>query len=288
MACVRGLGLTFIVLLMIVGMMKGRWLELEPYSTSSMISDGIDHEMNLRTGVSDYSVPTTTLYGEKRCESIYGFLPCADTMAEGVFLMIMYTYLMMLGEEWTRKGGEVVFELLGVAGVVSTESAAQDQVVFGVSMYAGSTLITLTFIWGLCIILNRDRLRGKEPKQAYENRQDSSTKCLPLRHKLSILNDNGVNIDEMTGEIAVIMLLSLIPFATVELLTLINSPVTILLTLTVSGVSLILNPLIQVRSLAYLKEEYLQIRFLSNVQRLAKDDLCDQHGNPNFKVFERC
>lgn len=75
-----------------------------------------------------------------------------------------------------------------VAGVVSTESAAQDQVVFGVSMYAGSTLITLTFIWGLCIILNRDRLRGKEPKQAYENRQDSSTKCLPLRHRLSILN----------------------------------------------------------------------------------------------------
>ncbi|KAI3826281.1 hypothetical protein L1987_00326 [Smallanthus sonchifolius] len=183
--------------------------------------------------------------------------------------------------------------LVIVGGVLSTESDARNQVAFGVSMYAGSTLITLTFIWGFCIILNRDKLRGKELIQEYEHQQDSSTNCLPLKHKLSILVDNGVNIDKWTGETAVIMLLSLIPFATVELVVLIKSPVKILVTLIVSGVSLVLyfvyqigNPWIQVRSLAHLKEENLRIRFFYHVQRLAEGDLIDEHGNPNLEAFK--
>lgn len=115
MTCLR---LTFIVFMITIGTVKGRWLELEPGSTGSMISDGI-HDVNpentldhLRMGASNYSVSTTMLYGEKRCESIYGFLPCADTMSEGVFLMIMYTYMIMLGEDWIHKGSQTLFLLL--------------------------------------------------------------------------------------------------------------------------------------------------------------------------------
>lgn len=134
---------------------------------------------------------------------------------------------------------------VAVGGVLSTESDARNQVSFGVSMYAGSTLITLTFIWGYCIILNRERLHEKEPIPQHQ--QDSSTHCLPLKHKLSILQvDYGVNVDKWTGETAVIMLLSLIPFVTVELIVLIQSPVTILFALIVSGVSLILYFIYQV------------------------------------------
>ncbi|KAI3683697.1 hypothetical protein L1987_84210 [Smallanthus sonchifolius] len=318
MACFQGLGWTFIVL-MIVGTVKGRWLDLEPYPT--MISDGI-HEINtrdyLRMGASNSSISTTTLYDEKRCESIYGFLPCADTMAEGAFLMILYTGLMMLGEEWIRKGSQALFLLLGdykvigagvfrllmafprivlviVAGIFSTESAAQSQVAFGVSMYAGSTFITLTFLWGFCIMLNRDKLPVKEPIPAYEHKEeDSSTKCLPLKPKLSILVDSGVKIDPVTGDTAKIMLISLIPFVTVELVALIKTPLSILFPFIVSGVSLvsyfayqIWNPWIPDRSLAYLKEENLRIRFLYHIQRLAEDDLIDEHGNPNSEAFLR-
>ncbi|KAK9058702.1 hypothetical protein SSX86_023544 [Deinandra increscens subsp. villosa] len=303
MACFRGLGLTFTVL-MIVGTVRGRWLELEPNPTSSsMISDGI-HDVNLEN--------TWTVYGEKRCESIYGFLPCADTMEEGVFLMFMYTYLMILGEEWIGRGSETLFSLLGnykviggsvfrvlmafpkivlviVAGIYSTESDAEYQVAFGLRMYAGSTLLTLTLIWGIYIYVNRDKLLGKESISV----EDSSTKCLPLIHKLSLLNDNGVSIDKGTRQIAGMMLLSLIPFVTVELAALIKSPVSILFALIVSGVSLVVyfayqiwDPWLQVRSLAYLRKENLQIRLLYHIGRLAKENLIDEHGNPNFKAFE--
>lgn len=93
MARSQGTCLTFIVLMIIGTVNAGRWLELEPYSTASLISDGIDRE--------------------KRCESIYGFLPCADTMPEGVFLMIIYTYLMMSAEKWIGEGSNALFLLLG-------------------------------------------------------------------------------------------------------------------------------------------------------------------------------
>ena len=100
-------------MLMIIGMVKGRWLDLDTFPTS-LISDGV-HNMsnenppNLCLGISNSS----TLYGEKRCQSLYGFLPCGDTMPEGVFLMFMYTYLMMLGEEWIHKGSEALFVWIG-------------------------------------------------------------------------------------------------------------------------------------------------------------------------------
>ncbi|MFS7989781.1 hypothetical protein Hanom_Chr11g01050901 [Helianthus anomalus] len=112
-------------------------------------------------------------------------------------------------------------------------------------MYAGSTLITLTLIWGFQIILKRDMLRGKGSlPEHYEHQQDqhlSSTKsCLSLvKHKLSLLDDMGVNIQKETTTVVVIMLLSLIPFATVELVTLVCSPIMILFALVVSGASLI-------------------------------------------------
>ncbi|KAI3739930.1 hypothetical protein L2E82_30344 [Cichorium intybus] len=180
-----------------------------------------------------------------------------------------------------------------VSGVLATASDAQNQVAFGVGMYAGSTIISLTLIWGFRIILSRDKLRGKELTPESEHQPDSSAKCFPLKQKLSVLNDTGVNIDDQTGSLAVIMLLSLIPFAIMELVDFIKIPYGILFTLVLSSVSLILcfahqvwNPWIQARGLEYLKQEHLRTRFSYHVRRLAKDDLIDEHGNPNHKAFE--
>ena len=100
-------------MLMIISMVKGRWLDLETYSTS-MITVGVhnisnENSLNLRLEISNSS----TLYAEQRCKSLYGFFPCADTMLESVFLMFMYMYLMMLGEEWIHKGSEALFVWIG-------------------------------------------------------------------------------------------------------------------------------------------------------------------------------
>ncbi|PWA84146.1 EF-hand domain pair [Artemisia annua] len=296
-------------MLMIISMVKGRWLDLETYSTS-MISDGVhnifnENPPNLHLEISNSS----TLYAEQRCESLYGFLPCADTMPEGVFLMFMYMYFMMLGEEWIHIGSEALNRWFGdkalgagvfrvlmalpriivvvVSGFFSSASDAQNQVVFGVSMYAGSTVITLTLIWGIRIILSRHKIKKRSSRES-DRQQDSS------KHKLSFLTDTGVNIDKETGDIAVIMLLSLIPFAFVGLLHFINIPAMTLFALIVSGVSLILywvyqvaNPWIRFRSLAYLKQENLRTRLFYHLQELAHNDLLNEQGDFNFPCLER-
>ncbi|KAJ0816248.1 hypothetical protein HanPI659440_Chr00c16g0728141 [Helianthus annuus] len=113
MSCIPCLVFTFIMLMMI-GMVKGRWLEVEPYSTTSMVSDGIDYDTSHDNSSGYLRISSSSeLDGETRCQSIYGFLPCADTMPEGVFLMIMYMYLMMVGEDWMREGNQALFKLLG-------------------------------------------------------------------------------------------------------------------------------------------------------------------------------
>ncbi|XP_071687653.1 sodium/calcium exchanger NCL-like [Rutidosis leptorrhynchoides] len=312
---------TLIVFTIIIGLqVKGRLIELKTYPTTSMISDGIHDDpddTNLHLADDSKLFISATLYGdETRCESMYGFLPCANTMQEGVFLMIMYTYLMMLGEEWIHKGSEALFMLMGdkafgasvfrvlmamprivlviVSAFMGTESAAQNQVAFGFGMYAGSTVITLTFIWGFRIILSRDTLRGKGSTKKDEHQQhDESTKCLSLTQKLSILNDTGVNIDKGTGDVASIMLLSLIPFATVELVGLTNTPGSILFALVLSGLFVLAyfahqigNPLLAARTMAYLRQENLQGRFIDHVQKLAEKKLIDEQGNPDHEAFK--
>ncbi|KAI3510424.1 hypothetical protein L1887_17405 [Cichorium endivia] len=306
-AICHGISLFFITFL-IIDVVNGRWLEVGMFPTST-ISEGVANKFHENTPdlhmmVSNSSESTTTLYAQKRCHSIYGLLPCADKVQEGLALMVIYTCLMTLGEEWIDKGSPALFidRVLGasvfrvvkalpkiviiiVSGVLATTSDAQHKVAFAVSFYAGSTVITLTLIWGLRIILCREKLRGKVSAQKSDDKQHS---C--VGQKLLVLCDTGVNIDKETGKLAVIMLLSLIPFATVELVIIFKSRIIILLALILSGVSLVLyfayqiwGPLIKARSLAYLKQENLLTQFFDLVKGL---DHLDEKGVPKSKAFD--
>ena len=119
MTMLRGL-CCFLTVLMIISNVKGRWLET---------SDGV-HDINdmnqkndsfLRMSVSDLNPTMLDDASEKRCKSIYGFLPCADTVPEGIFLILMYTYALMLGEECLGKGSDALlihFSNRDIAGSV--------------------------------------------------------------------------------------------------------------------------------------------------------------------------
>ncbi|KAK1426157.1 hypothetical protein QVD17_14826 [Tagetes erecta] len=155
-------------------------------------------------------------------------------------------------------------------------------------MYAGTTLITLTLVWGLSIILNQERLPRKPETVPDQHHDESSTKCLPLvNHKLAILKDNGVNVNyKWKREIVAMMLLSLIPFAMVELVALIKSPLIILFALIVSVVLLVSYFAYQDKSLAYLKEDNLRIWFIYHIERLVQGKLVDDHGVPKRDALE--
>nr|XP_043625696.1 sodium/calcium exchanger NCL2-like [Erigeron canadensis] len=307
MASARGLYL-FVLLLMIVVVVECRWLGT---------SDGVDREtdnMNqenvsfLELGVSD---PGSSYTSKLRCESIYGFLPCSDTVLESVFLIIMYSYVLMLGEEWLHKGSAAlllyfqnrrmagsVFRILMalprvfmviVSGALCTESDARNQVAFGIAMYAGSTVITLTGIWGVNVILNKEDLASHSKPTT-----DSSATGLPSKKSsFSFLKDVGVHLDEDTRGMAFVFLLSLIPFAVVIHLQLVFSDrVMVSVSLIVTALSLcsyiayqIIDTDMRARSVAYLKEEQFQEKFLTKLSNLASEYLYKE-GKPNIKAIE--
>ncbi|GJU15235.1 EF-hand domain pair containing protein [Tanacetum coccineum] len=299
-------------MLTIIGMVKGRWLDRETYSTS-MISYGVHNISNENPPDLELRISnSSTSYGGKRCESLYRFLPCADTMPEGVLLMFLYTYLMISGEEWMNTGSKLLYVWIGtdekvgasvfrvlmalpkivvivVPGILSSSSDAQNQVVFGVNMYAGSTVITLTLVWGISIIFSNHK--RSSPDSSIKCLSHSSIKCL------SLLTDTSIKIDKKTGIIAVIMLLSLIPFAFVGLVSFVNTPAMTLTALIVSGVSLLLYFGFQVcfdLSMDWGQEfdklearENLTISFLEYIKKLAEHfDLVDKEGKPDFTCFK--
>lgn len=146
-------------------------------------------------------------------------------------------------------------------------------------MYAGSTVISLTGIWGVNVILNKEKLLGAgQPK--------------PSEQKLSFFRDVGVNINDDTRTMALIMLLSLIPFVVVLHIQVFNDRIMILFALIVSMVSLfsyiayqIANPWIQRRSVIYLKQERFQQMFLMRLQRLTNENLYIK-DEPNMEAIK--
>ncbi|GKA87873.1 sodium/calcium exchanger NCL1-like protein [Tanacetum coccineum] len=290
----------FLVVLMTIGNVKGRWLDN---------SDGV-HDINntnqnndsfLRMSVPDQGPKKLDASGN-RCQPIYGFLPCADTVQEGIFLIVMYTYVLMLGEDWLKKGSKAllihfmnqsiagsVFRVLMAlprivlviaSGALATQSDAQNQVAFGVAMYAGSTVITLTGIWGVNVIINKEKLSDDASNQVSSSR-------------LSFFKDEGVKIRPDTRNMASIMLLSLIPFVFVVHLQVYSDHTAILFSLIISGTSMfsyiayqIASPWIQANSVASVSENLFQEMFLMKLQESENESLFTDDLQPNIEAIQ--
>ncbi|KAM3239284.1 sodium/calcium exchanger NCL2 [Capsicum annuum] len=246
----------------------------------------------------------------EKCEHIYGFFPCADSVAGYIFLIAVYQYLLVVGEKLVSNGSKTLFNILGTgifgatlfqilkafprsilviaSGVFSSKEKAQNQVYTGVSANVGATVLNLTLMWGICVIFG-----AKEEHATSQQPAESS-----LSNRLQVLKNNGVTIDKETNYTAGIMLLSLIPFALVELVNAFNTylrrRIVIYTALVVSGIFLLSyftyqlwDPWIQKRSLEYSKYENLLAAFLQHVQRHAKGKLVDEQGRPDIQVIER-
>ncbi|KAM3306707.1 hypothetical protein P3S67_013577 [Capsicum chacoense] len=246
----------------------------------------------------------------EKCEHIYGFFPCADSVAGYIFLIAVYQYLLVVGEKLVSNGSKMLFNILGTgifgatlfqifkafprsilviaSGVFSSKEKAQNQVYSGVSANVGATVLNLTLMWGICVIFG-----AKEEHATSQQPAESS-----LSNRLQVLKNNGVTIDKETNYTAGIMLLSLIPFALVELVNAFNTylrrRIVIYTALVVSGTFLLSyftyqlwDPWIQKRSLEYSKYENLLDAFLQHVQRHAKGKLVDEQGRPDIQVIER-
>ncbi|KZV14068.1 hypothetical protein F511_44491 [Dorcoceras hygrometricum] len=133
-----------------------------------LISDGVDAHL----------ISSIDLHlDDDKCEQMYGFLPCSTTVWGHLFLILVFEYLLFAAETYVGSGGERVFKILGpgvfgasvfqiigslpealillASGLLSSEEQAEEFVLTGVGLLAGSTILLLTLIWGTCIILSR-------------------------------------------------------------------------------------------------------------------------------------
>ncbi|KAL6992437.1 hypothetical protein U1Q18_010546 [Sarracenia purpurea var. burkii] len=109
------------------------------------------------------------------CEPIYGFLPCATELWGQLFLVVVYEFLLSLGDKYVTAGSDLFFSIIGpgifgaslfhilgtipvivlmlVSGLSGSTESAQEQAAMGMSLLAGSSVMLLTLIWGSCVAL---------------------------------------------------------------------------------------------------------------------------------------
>ncbi|KAI3789556.1 hypothetical protein L2E82_02355 [Cichorium intybus] len=249
----------------------------------------------------------------ERCEQMYGFLPCSETLLGHLFLIVAYEYLLYHGELYVASGGKRIFKILGpgifgasafhvlgflpeslillVSGLWNTKDVAQEYVLTGVGLLAGSTILLLTLLWGTCVIIGSGN---------FSSESDSSSSLTPnpnpYRKLFSFLTDSGVTTDLETSSAAKIMVLSVFPFTILlipELFGLNLSREYILIALPISVMFLlvyfiyqVLEPSIQKRRLSYVKHENLVVDILKHLQEHTAEKLLTVDGSANLPAIK--
>ncbi|XP_022877451.1 sodium/calcium exchanger NCL2-like [Olea europaea var. sylvestris] len=284
---------------------------------SSLVSDGVNDRSEeedssfIRLKSMDYGAEE----GED-CKQMYGFLPCSKSSLGHLFLIIVYEYLLFHGESYVASGGERIFKILGpgvfgasifqvigslpealillASGLLNGKETAQECVITGVGLLAGSTILLLTLVWGTCVILGGHHYSNQSgPNSSYHKEQNHVEKLL------SKSNGYGVVTDLETCHTAWIMLGSVIPLIMIQIPRIFNLPylgerIVILTTLLVSVIFLLcyffyqfFEPWIQKRHLSYIKHEHLVLDVLKHVQNRTMGSLLTDNGSPNVSVIRR-
>ncbi|KAF6177164.1 hypothetical protein GIB67_025501 [Kingdonia uniflora] len=234
------------------------------------------------------------------CQPTYAFLPCTSNIWGQLFLVITYQYLLFLGEGYISAGSDGIFKLLGpgifgasafhllgslpeavlvaVSGIYGSVESAQETVVTGMGILAGSTVVLLTLLWATCVVVGRLNLSAS-----------TTLPGAPQQQNRFSLTGSGVTTDLETSYSARIIIVSLIPFIIAQIPHIFGSSsggrVAMLISVLLSLALLIaycfyqvFQPWIQNR-----RFEYLMLSAIGDVvlQRLLNDD-----GTPNTPVIK--
>ncbi|KAF8391280.1 hypothetical protein HHK36_023582 [Tetracentron sinense] len=288
----------FFVLLVLTGAGQSRVIT-EEYS-SDPVSDGVHyHRQEGHTFL--------RLVSSETCEQTYGFLPCTSTVLGNLFLILVYGYLMFLAATYLSNGSELLLEILGpgiigglflpilgalpdamlilVSGLSGSKEIAQSQVLVGMGLLAGSTVMLLTLLWGSCVVVGKCDI---ENSIAIDLRD---TKGLSL-------NGSGVSTDIWTTYAARIMAVSVIPFIIVQLPQVLHTTsgrrLAVLISLIVSIALLIsyclyqvFQPWIQKRRLAYVKHKHVISGILKHLKKHSLGRLLTEDGEPDTNVIRK-
>ncbi|KAJ4975951.1 hypothetical protein NE237_001057 [Protea cynaroides] len=290
-----------IVFLVTAGFGRSRFVA-KTASSLDLVSDGIDDVRQ-----PSFIALNRIFSSEETCDQTYGFLPCTTTIAGNIFLIIVYGFLMYQSAKLLSNGSELLLEILGpgiigglflpvlgalpdallvlVSGLSGSKETAQSQVLVGIGLLAGSTVMLLTLLWGSCVIVGKCDI------------EDSIARDLKDTKGLS-LTGSGVTTDIWTCYAAWILIISVIPFIVVQLLQLLHSNsgkrLGILIALILSLALLltyclyqVFQPWIQKRKLAYVKHKHVISGILKDLKARSVGRLLTDKGQPDVEVIKR-
>ncbi|XP_042502305.1 sodium/calcium exchanger NCL-like isoform X2 [Macadamia integrifolia] len=288
-----------IVILATAGFGRSRFIA-ETDSSLELVSDGID---NVRKP--SFIALKPMFSSDDTCDQTYGFLPCTSTIVGNLFLIIVYGFLMYQAAKLLSDGSELLLQIMGpgiigglflpilgalpdamlilVSGLSGTTETAQSQVLIGMGLLAGSTVMLLTLLWGSCVIV------GKCDIEDSIARDSEDTKGLSLI-------ESGVTTDIWTCYAARIMALSIIPFLVVQLPQFLHSNserrLAILIALILSLALLVtyclyqvFQPWIQKRRLAYAKHKHVISGILKHLKKHALGRLLTDEGYSRQSIW---
>ncbi|XP_076937378.1 sodium/calcium exchanger NCL2-like [Bidens hawaiensis] len=217
------------------------------------------------------------------CELEYGFLPCTSGVWGRLFLVVVFQYLMSIGQSYISKGSDKFFSLIGPgifgaslfhilanfptlyivleSNLSSDDAGVASSALMGMSILAGSAVMSVTLIWPSVIAFGSYDLE-EQPQFLEEQPQF-----------LARLTTYGVTTDRETSYTARLMLASMIPFLILQLPKIINSTsvtrVLVLITLIITlsfffayVVYQIFQPWIQNRRFDYVRQKYVKNKLL--------------------------
>ncbi|KAK4803854.1 hypothetical protein SAY86_003671 [Trapa natans] len=260
--------------------------------------------------------------GGSECEQMYGFLPCSTSKWGHLFLILVYEYLLFHGESYLASGSKQIFKLLGpgifgasafhvlgalpesvilvASGLLNSKETAQEYVLTGVGLMAGSSILLLTLLWGTCNVLGRRSFSSgmEESTEASVSDQASNSLKQWIQRLLTSLTGSGVHTDLETSYTARIMIVSVIPFAIIQLEKLVplhsEQRAVILSALVISAILLLIyfiyqifEPWIQKRRLEFVKHERFVLTVLQFIQKRALEGLLTDDGSPNTLAIKR-
>ncbi|XP_010915578.1 sodium/calcium exchanger NCL1 [Elaeis guineensis] len=307
-----------LLLLSLLLLLAGRGAHGRLISTSAaadeedqLISDGVALGSAARSDpflLLRRSAGYSRLFSAEECEQTYGFLPCTTTVVGNLFLALAYGFLMFKAATYLSTGSEMLLEILGpgivgglflpilgalpdamlilVSGLSGSKETAQNQVLIGMGLLAGSTVMLLTLLWGSCVVVGKCDL------------SENSTSIDSQDTKSFSLFGSGVSTDLQTSYAARIMAISIVPFIIVQLPKIFKFPsgqrLAVLFAL-VASVALVLSyclyqifqPWIQRRRLAYAKHKHVISGILRHAQMQSLGRLLDDNGNANEGVIRK-
>ncbi|KAK1422714.1 hypothetical protein QVD17_18000 [Tagetes erecta] len=236
------------------------------------------------------------------CEPEYGFLPCTSGTWGSFFLVVVYQYLMAIGQGYVSDGSDKFFGLVGPgifgasffhilanfptlflvlqSGLSNDVEGASSSTGMGMSVLTGSAVMNLTLIWPSVIVFGSYNLAEDDDDDSFEEEEEPSF--------LTKLTAYGVTTDIETSYTARIMLVSVIPFVVLQLPAIINSTtvtrvillITLILVLSLYFVYIlyqIFQPWVQNRIFAYVTQNFVSSKLHT---------LLSTKGKPNVKLIK--